>query len=103
MPPACPVETAKNPSQPGKLHGLPHYEAGQYRQHAQSNYRRICLLLERVIGFPARGLRAEKEIVPHHRPDSTKVARHEEDLPMVPGEELVSQINQSRNDINPGK
>src|ERR1700730_5936317 len=95
------MESSHQPRQPGKLHWLPNGQTGQHREHAQDDHGRVSMLLKGVVGPVNRGLWPEEKIMFHHRPHSRDVARREQNLAVIPAEELIAEVDQARSDVNP--
>src|SRR6267154_73053 len=101
MPDARPVKSSHHPGQPGKLNRLPHREPSQHRQNSQPNRSSVSMLLQRVIRLAYRRLGAEKEVMLHHRPHARNIPRRKQNLPIVPAEKLIAEIQNARRHVNP--
>src|SRR5271155_791123 len=92
MPDARIVKASHHPGEPRKLNRLPYAQSGEYREHAQTNRAGISLLLQRVVGFAHRRPWSEKEIMLHHRPHAGEITMREQNLAVIPAENLVTEI-----------
>jgi hypothetical protein len=57
------AKTAKAGDQPPQLHWLVEREAGHHQHQAEAENRRVRQLLQRIVGFALRRLRAEQKVV----------------------------------------
>lgn len=101
MPDSGIVKPTHQPAQPGKLHRIEHYQAAQQGNGAEKDSGGVSEFLQGIVLLSLRRLLAEQEVVLDHRPHPGNVTRHEQHRLVVPGKDLVSDIDDAGCDEDP--
>src|SRR5205823_14414046 len=58
-------------------------------------------LLQRIVGLFCHRLGTEEKVVAHHRPNPWNITRRKQDLPIIPAEDLIPEIQHAAAYVDP--
>src|SRR5437764_3588064 len=101
MPQPRVMETTHHPRQPRKLYRLPNRDPSERRESAKHKRRSVSVLLQRIVGLFCHRLGTEEKVVAHHRPNPWNITRRKQDLPIIPAEDLIPEIQHAAAYVDP--